>query len=125
MSKSKFVVSSNGFFFDCETCVLYMGYRFSVKASAMTGDEYDLYSNLRKQFPDLKVKIVEPKKRRVVYIPYERIVQYIAYQENAVELMATFNKVKEEASSKRNPRKFVDDWFRATFPQFGQYPKVS
>ena len=43
MSKSKFVVSSNGYFFDWETCVLYMGYRFSVKASAMTGDEYRDY----------------------------------------------------------------------------------
>ena len=125
MSKSRFAVSSNGYFFDWETCVLYMGYRFSVKASAMSGDEYDVYSNLLREFPELRVKIVEPKKRRVVYIPYERIVQYIAYQENAVELMTIFNKVKEEASSKRNPRKFVDDWFRTTFPQFGQYPKVS
>ena len=50
---------------------------------------------------------------------------HIAFQPNAVELMKQFKTVKEESRSQKNPRKFVDDWFRNTFPDFGKYPLAS
>ena len=116
-------IPSTGYYFDWQTNTLHMTYRFSVKASDMTSKEYDIYDKFSMRFPNMRTIIEAPKKRKSPYITYDRIGAYIACQENAAELMAQLHKVIEEARGQKNPRKFVDDWFRKTFPNFGKYPQ--
>lgn len=112
-----------GYYFDWQTNTLHMTYRFSVKASDMTSKEYDIYDKFSMRFPNMRTIIEAPKKRKSPYITYDRIGAYIACQNNATELMAQLHKVIEEARGQKSPRKFVDEWFRKTFPNFGKYPQ--
>lgn len=116
-------IPSTGYYFDWQTNTLHMTYRFSVKASDMTSKEYDIYDKFSMRFPNMRTIIEAPKKRKSPYITYDRIGAYIACQDNAAELMAQLHKVIEEARGQNNPRKFVDEWFRKTFPNFGKYPQ--
>ena len=120
---AKIRIPSTGYYFDWQTNTLHMTYRFSVKASDMTSNEYDIYDKFSMRFPNMRTIIEAPKKRKSPYITYDRIGAYIACQNNAAELMAQLHKVIEEARGQKNPRKFVDDWFRKTFPNFGKYPQ--
>lgn len=116
-------IPSTGYYFDWQTNTLHMTYRFSVKANDMSNNEYVVYDQFATRFPHMRVLVEAPKKRKSPYITYDRIGAYIACQENAVELMAQLHKVIEEARGQKNPRKFVDEWFRKTFPNFGKYPQ--
>ena len=120
---SKIRIPSMGYYFDWQTNTLHMTYRFSVKASDMTSKEYDIYDKFSMRFPNMRTIIEAPKKRKSPYITYDRIGAYIACQNNATELMAQLHKVIEEARGQKSPRKFVDEWFRKTFPNFGKYPQ--
>lgn len=120
---AKIRIPSTGYYFDWQTNTLHMTYRFSVKASDMTSNEYDIYDKFSMRFPNMRTIIEAPKKRKSPYITYDKIGAYIACQENAAELMAQLHKVIEEARGQKNPRKFVDEWFRKTFPNFGKYPQ--
>ena len=120
---AKIRIPSTGYYFDWQTNTLHMTYRFSVKASDMTSNEYDIYDKFSMRFPNMRTIIEAPKKRKSPYITYDKIGAYIACQENAAELMAQLHKVIEEARGQNNPRKFVDEWLRKTFPNFGKYPQ--
>jgi hypothetical protein len=89
----------------------------------VTSKEFTVYEEFAKRFPTMKVIVEAPKKRKSQYLTYDRMGAYIACQDNAVELMAQLHKVIEEARGQKNSRKFVDDWFRKTFPNFGKYPQ--
>ncbi|MBR4289684.1 MAG: hypothetical protein IKT52_03475 [Oscillospiraceae bacterium] len=123
MRKVKF--SSGGYYYDFETNTLHMTHRFSMKASDMESHEFEVYEKYATHFPNLKIRVEAPKRRKSPYITYDKMAVYIAFQSNAVELMKQFKAVKEESRSQKNPRKFVDDWFRNTFPDFGKYPLAS
>ena len=120
---AKVVIPSSGYYYNWQTGTLYMTYRFSVKANDMGSKEYNIYDQFAARFPSMKVIIEAPKKRKSPYLTYDRMGAYIACQDNAVELMAQLHKVIEEARGQNNPRKFVDDWFRKTFPNFGKHPQ--
>lgn len=120
---AKVVIPSSGYYYNWQTETLYMTYRFSVKANDMGSKEYNIYDQFAARFPSMKVIIEAPKKRKSPYLTYDRMGAYIACQDNAVELMAQLHKVIEEARGQNNPRKFVDDWFRKTFPNFGKHPQ--
>lgn len=119
---AKVRIPSSGYYFDWQTDTLYMTYRFSVKANDMGSKEYNIYDQYSARFPSMRVVVEAPKKRKSPYITYDRMGAYIACQDNAALLMAQLHKVIEEARGQTNPRKFVDNWFRQTFPNFGKYP---
>ena len=119
---AKVRIPSTGYYFDWQTTTLYMTYRFSVKANDMGSKEYNVFDQFSVRFPSMRVVVEAPKKRKSPYITYDKIGAYIACQDNAAPLMAQLHKVIEEARGQNNPRKFVDDWFRKTFPNFGKYP---
>lgn len=120
---AKIKIPSSGYYFDWQTKILHMTFRFSVKANDMSSEEFAVYEEFAKRFPTMKVMVEAPKKHKSPYLTYDRMGAYIACQDNAAELMAQLHKVIEEARGQKNPRKFVDDWFRKAFPDFGKYPQ--
>ncbi len=117
---AKVRIPSSGYYFDWQTSTLYMTYRFSVKANDMTSAAFGIYESFSSKFPHMRVVIEEPKKRTTDYIPYNKMILYISYQENAKELLAEFNDVRQRSNSYKNPYKHVYDWFTTKFPVYGK-----
>lgn len=115
---AKITIPSSGYYCNWQTNTLYMTYRFSVKSSNMDNEEYKIYDRIMRRFPDMRVVIEEPKKRKSDYIPYNKMILYISYQENAKELLAEFNDVRQRSNSYKNPYKHVYDWFTSKFPVY-------
>ena len=117
---AKVTIPASGYYCNWQTNTLYMTYRFSVKSGNMDNEEYKIYDRIMRRFPDMRVVIEEPKKRKTDYIPYNKMILYISYQENAKELLAEFNDVRQRSNSYKNPYKHVYDWFISTFPVYGK-----
>ena len=81
---------------------------------------FGIYESFSKKFPHLRVVVEEPKKRKSDYIPYNKMILYISYQENATELLAEFNDVRQRSNSYKSPYKHVCDWFTTKFPVYGK-----
>lgn len=120
---AKIRIPSSGYYFDWQTSTLYMTYRFSVKANDMTSDAYSIYERFSEKHPYMRVVVEAPKKRASNYIPYNKMVLYISYQENAKDLLAEFNDVRQKSNAQKNPYKHVFDWFTTKFPTYGKPAK--
>ena len=117
---AKITIPSSGYYCNWQTNTLYMTYRFSVKTGDLDSAEFGIYDRIMRRFPDMRVVIEEPKKRKTDYIPYNKMILYISYQENAKELLAEFNDVRQRSNSYKNPYKHVYDWFTTKFPVYGK-----
>ena len=117
---AKIRIPSSGYFFDWQSNTLYMSYRFSVKANDMTSDQFAVYDAFSTRFPNMRVVIEAPPKRKSDYIPYNKMVLYISYQENAEKHLAKFKEVRAESAAFKNPYKHVYDWFTSTFMDYGK-----
>ena len=115
---AKVRIPSTGYYFDWQTYTLYMTYRFSVKANDMTTDAYSIYERFSEKFPTMRVVVEKPPKRNPRYIPYDKMIQYMALMENGVELLAEFNQVRQASTAQTNPTQFVNQWFKETFPDY-------
>lgn len=115
---AKVTIPASGYYCNWQTNTLYMSYRFSVKTSNMDSDEFDIYDRIMRRFPNMRVVIEAPKKRKSDYIPYDKMVLYISYQENAKELLAEFNEVRQKSNAYKNPYKEVNDWFTSKFLEY-------
>lgn len=107
-----------GYYFDFMTNTLYMTHRFSMRANDVNGDEFNIYEGFKKRFPKLRVVVAKPPKRNPRYIPYHKMIQYIALMDNGVELLSEFNKVRHASTTQTNPTQFVNKWFIDTFPNY-------
>ena len=116
---AKIVIPSSGYYFDWQTHTLHMTYRFSVKANDMTKDEFQTYERFLNRFPDMRVIVEDPKKRKTSHIPYSKMILYISYQENGKALLAEFNDIRQKSLAYKNPYKYVYDWFTRKFSEFG------
>ena len=117
---AKVKIPSSGYYCNWQTSTLYMTYRFSVKTSDMDSDEFETYDKIMRRFPNMRVVIEEPKKRKTDYIPYNKMILYISYQENAEKYLAEFKEVRAESNAYKNPYKHVYDWFTSTFLDYGK-----
>lgn len=117
---AKVRIPSTGYYFDWQSGTLYMTYRFSVKANDMTSDAYCIYERFSEKHPYMRVVVEAPKKRASNYIPYNKMVLYISYQENAKDLLDEFNTVRQKSNAEKNPYKHVYDWFTTKFPAYGK-----
>ena len=97
-----------------------MTYRFSVKANDMGSDAFNIYERFSEKFPNMRVIVEAPKKRASYYIPYNKMVLYISYQENAKDLLDEFNTVRQQSNAFKNPYQHVYDWFATKFPAYGK-----
>ena len=117
---AKVVIPSSGYYCNWQTNTLYMTYRFSVKTCNLDSDEFIIYDRIMRQFPNMRVVIEEPKKRKSNYIPYNKMILYITYQENAQELLAEFKEVRQKSNAYTNSYKYVYDWFTSKFLEYGK-----
>ena len=120
---AKVRIPSTGYYFDWQTHILYMTYRFSVKANDMESDAFNIYDGFAERFPNMRVVIEAPKKRASTYIPYNKMVLFISYQENAKDLLDEFNTVRQQSNAYKNPYQHVYDWFTTKFPAYGKPAK--
>lgn len=117
---AKVKIPSSGYYCNWQTNTLYMTYRFSVKTNDMDSDEFETYDRIMHRFPNMRVVIEEPKKRKTDYIPYNKMILYISYQENAEKYLAEFKEVRTESNAYKNPYQHVYDWFTSTFLDYGK-----
>jgi hypothetical protein len=109
-----------GYYFDFMTNTLYMTHRFSMRANDITSDEFKAYEGLKEHFPMLRVVVAKPPKRNSKYIPYPKMIQYIALMDDGAKKLAEFNKVRQASTAQTNPTQFVNQWFKETFPNYGK-----
>ena len=112
-----------GYYFDFMTNTLYMTHRFSMRANEITSDEFKAYEGLKEHFPMLRVVVAKPPKRNSKYIPYPKMIQYMALMENGVELLTEFNQVRQASTAQTNPTQYVNQWFKETFPDYNKPAK--
>ena len=107
-----------GYYFDFMSNTLYMTHRFSMRANDIYGDEFKIYEGFKDRFPLLRVVVEKLPKRNPKYIPYNKMIQYIALMDDGVDKLAEFNKVRQSSTAQANPTQFVNQWFKETFPDY-------
>ena len=107
-----------GYYFDFMSNTLYMTHRFSMRANDVNGDEFKIYEGFKDRFPLLRVVVEKLPKRNPKYIPYNKMIQYIALMDDGVDKLAEFNKVRQASTAQTNPTQFVNQWFKETFPDY-------
>ena len=107
-----------GYYFDFMTDTLYMTHRFSMRANDVKSDEFNIYESFKEHFPMLRIVVEKPPKRNPRYIPYNKMIQYIALMDDGVEKLAEFNQVRQASTAQTNPTQFVNQWFKETFPDY-------
>ena len=83
-------------------------------------DAFNIYERFSEKFPNMRVVIEAPKRRASTYIPYNKMVLYISYQENAKDLLDEFNTIRQQSNAFKNPYQHVYDWFATKFPAYGK-----
>ena len=116
MAKIKYC--KTGYYFDFMTDTLYMTHRFSMRANDVNSDAFNIYEGFKERFPMLRVVVEKAPKRNPKYIPYNKMIQYMALMENGVELLAEFNQVRQASTAQTNPTQFVNDWFKSACPDY-------
>lgn len=111
--------------FDFNTQTLTITKDFEKKMMNPTSTEYQIYIQLRKDFPNFQMK--ERTTNRKKPNPYKgltfsKMENYINLHENAEELLTLFNAVKEIGKCQNNTMKYVADWFIAQFPNYKEMP---
>lgn len=115
---AKIMYCRMGYYFDFMTDTLYMTHRFSMRANDVNGDEFKIYEGFKDRFPLLRVVVEKPPKRNPKYIPYNKMIQYIALMDDGVDKLAEFSKVRQASTAQTNPTQFVNQWFKETFPDY-------
>lgn len=112
--------------------------KFLDNASDIQSEEFNLY----KEFKALGFTIIQktrsakkennsplrplnkPSEEKKPLIPFEKMAQYISLLDDADEMMDEFDVVRSIAKSEEHPRKYVNEWFREQFPNYGKIAKL-
>jgi len=111
--------------FDFNTQTLTITKDFAKNMMNPTSTEYQIYIQLRKDFPNFQMKErTTNRKKPNPYkgLTFEKMENYISLHENAKELLTLFNAVKAAGDSQNNKMKYVADWFMAQFPNYKEMP---
>ena len=111
--------------FDFNTQTLTITKEFAKKMMDPTSTEYQIYIQLRNDFPNFQMK--ERTTNRKKPNPYKgltfaKMENYISLHENAEELLILFKAVKAAGNSQNNKTKYVADWFMSQFPNYKEMP---
>ena len=111
--------------------------RFMEAASQIDTKEYDLFQ----RFQDMGYRVVVEGRKakkpsasplrklnrdaenKTPLIKFEKMARYIALLDDAEEMMDQFDDVRRLAQTQKSPRRFVNDWFRKTFPRYEDLPE--
>ena len=66
----------------------------------------------------------KPVEEKKPLIPFEKMAQYISLLDDADEMMDKFDTIRKDAQTKDSPRKYVNEWFREQFPNYGKIAKL-
>ena len=92
---------------------------FEKKASIFGTDEFKLWREYKKEFPNAQMttksikKSEKQKKRR--NRKFENMVEFIQTQPNAEELMAEYEYIQKRSKIQTSPYQYVLEWFEAKF----------
>jgi hypothetical protein len=92
---------------------------FEKKACIFGTDEFNLWREYKKLYPDAKMitkkikKSENQKKRR--NRKFENMVEFIQTQPNAEELMAEYEYIQKRSKVQTSPYQYVLEWFEAKF----------
>ena len=88
--------------------------------------EYRRMKDILADFPQLKVIVEAGRKitttRKTKRLTYDNMKTYIEQFDNAEELKAMFEKVQLMSKPLASPYKYVQDWFKAQFPNYKECP---
>ena len=100
------------------TRTLVVSRSFLKRASVPFSEEYEMLAHLTKHHPDFTVEVKVTARRKPQFMPtYEKMAEYIRFQENAAELMEDFDMVRMTANVQPNPYMYVRRWFLIQFPE--------
>ena len=117
-----------GYKIDFVKNTLTLNYKFANAAFNDYGSpEYRRMKDILADFPQLKVIVEAGRKitttRKTKRLKYENMKIYIEQFDNADELKAMFEKVQLMSKPLASPYKYVQDWFKAQFPNYKECPK--
>lgn len=108
---------------------LTMSKAFEEALNNPASQEYKLLKQLCADFPGLtiirKTRRAPKKAHPTKNLTYKHMEQYMSVFENAADLLAQFEAVKECSKQQPSPYKFVLDWFKVQFPNYKEQPDFS
>ena len=111
-----------GYEIDFTTNTLYMNYKFAKATKEYGTEEYKILQNIRKDLPNIKMVKRAGRKQTTCNaskrLTYANMEKYISVQDNADELMASFEIAKIESKCASSPYAFVREWFVKQFPNY-------
>ena len=116
-----------GYKIDFVKNTLTLNYKFANAAFNDYGSpEYERMKDILADFPQLKVVVEAGRKitttRETKRLTYDNMKTYIEQFDNAEELKAMFEKVQLMSKPLASPYKYVQDWFKAQFPNYKECP---
>ena len=116
-----------GYKIDFVKNTLTLNYKFADAAFNDYGSpEYRRMKDILADFPQLKVIVEAGRKitttRKTKRLTYDNMKTYIEQFDNAEELKAMFEKVQLMSKPLASPYKYVQDWFKAQFPNYKECP---
>ena len=99
---------------------------FEKKACIFGTEEFKLWREYKKEFPNAKMTTKDIKKNpnkqtSTKNMTYEHMAIYIRQQDDAVTLMAEFKKQVALSQVQTNPYRCVLAWFKKQFPNYDEY----
>ena len=111
--------------------------KFLYNASDIKSEEFKLYKEFKtlgftiiqktrsaKKESNSPLRPLKPSEEKKPLIPFEKMAQYISLLDDADEMMDEFDVVRSIAKSEEHPRKYVNEWFREQFPNYGKIAKL-
>lgn len=98
---------------------------FAEKASKMGTAEFAVMMELRAL--GMPFAVQKPKKGTKPHfqLTYKKMEKYISCLDEAEGYLAMFQQVKETAKGTNNPYLYVQNWFKATFPNYDEVPELT
>lgn len=113
----------NGYKIDFAKNTITVNYKFAAAINEYGSDEYNIYKDIMKDFPQLRLVVKSGRKQTTPRynkrFTYENMEKYIvATCANSDEVLQQFEIVKSKKDIIANPYKYVCDWFKMQFPDY-------
>ena len=94
---------------------------FLKKAGILNSPEYKTIMQFKANHPGLEIKKADtPKREQKYHVKLAQMVQFIKTMDrlNQTKVYDQYQTVKELSRIQRSPYKYMEDWFRKTYPNF-------
>ena len=111
----------NNYTFDHINNTLTVTASFLKKAGILNSPEYKTIMQFKANHPGLEIKKADtPKREQKYHVKLAQMVQFIKTMDrlNQTKVYDQYQTVKELSRIQRSPYKYMEDWFRKTYPNF-------